>query len=122
MRLQRIAHAYLHPFERRGLVGNIPARLAAYGKSELEALGRFRTTLRQRDFRDGNRHRHLLLYAMCSYVLNKPIHAVKHCLHKFRDWLAVDEGLDCDDVRAGGVIRDTWQGPVVVLQVVATLD
>ena len=112
----------LHIFERSGVVGNIPARLAAYGKGELEALGRFRMTLRQRDFGDGNRPRHLLLYAMRSYVLNKGTHAVEHRLHKFCDWLSGDEGLDCDDVRAGDFIRDAWQGPVVVLQVVATLD
>ncbi len=112
----------LHLFERRGLVGNIPTRLAAYGKSKSEAFGRFRTTLRQRDFRNGNWRCHLLLYAMCSYILNKTTHAVKHRLYKFRDWLAGKEGLDCDDVRAGGVIRDARQGPVVVLKVVTTID
>ena len=106
-----------HLFERRGLVGNTPARLATYGKSEPEALGRLRTTLRQRDFRDGDRRRHLLLHAMCSDVLNKTTYAVKHRLYKFRDWLAGDEGLDCGDVRARVVIRDSWQGTVVVLQV-----
>ena len=56
-----------------------------------------------------------MLYAMCSYVLNKTTHAVKHRFHKFGDWLAGDEGLNSDDVRAGGVIGDAWQGPAVVL-------
>src|SRR5687768_12225439 len=41
-------------------------------------------TFSQRDLRDGNGRRHLFLYAMCSYVLNKTTHAVKHRLHKFR--------------------------------------
>lgn len=105
----------LHFFKLQGMVGNFPARLAAYRKSDLEALGCFRTTLRRRDFRDSNLRWHLFLYAMCRYILNKTTHAVKHPLYKFRDWLSSDEGLDCDDIRAGCVIRDARQGPVVVL-------
>ena len=43
--------------------------MPAYGKSELEALGRFRTALRQLDSRNSNRRGHLLFCAMCSYGL-----------------------------------------------------
>jgi hypothetical protein len=40
---------------------------------------------------------------MRSYFFNKTTYPVEHRLHKFRDLLTGDEGLDCYYVRAGGV-------------------